>query len=188
MKKVKTTLLRKEIEHRWVPVENYHCTLNFLGVTDPLKVPRLKEILEAVSGRHSPFRLKIHGVDAFPDLREGRVIYMGVQNSKELRALQEDCLLSLRDEFSPEERPYVPHLTVARLRNPRNLTDILSPVKNAEFGTLDVPSLTLYESVSGGAFPVYKVIQKFQFLLSSHVRREEPDVNGKPANKKDNDL
>jgi 2'-5' RNA ligase len=158
---VKTNLLKKELEHRWVPVENYHCTLNFLGETNPELLPELKNLLESVSKRHKAFDLKVHGVEAFPETEAGRVIYVGVQNAKELRALQEDCLEVLREKFHPEERPYVPHLTIARLRNPKNLKDILSPVKNQEFGTLLVPELVLYESVSGGAFPVYKPVVKF---------------------------
>lgn len=161
---MKTNLLKKEIEHRWVPVENYHCTLNFLGETNPELVPELKTLLETVAGRHRPFDLKIHETHAFPETNAGRVIYVGVQNTKELRALQEDCLNELRTKFHPEERPYVPHLTIARLRNPRNLLDILSPVKNQNFGTLHVPELILYESVSGGAFPVYKPIEKFPLI------------------------
>lgn len=144
-----------------MPVDNYHCTLNFLGETDTALLPELTSILEEVSKRHQSFDLKIHGAEAFPESGKGRVIYVGVQNSKELRALQEDCLELLRARFHPEERPYVPHLTIARLRNPRNLLDILSPVKNQNFGTLHVPELILYESVSGGAFPVYKPIGRF---------------------------
>lgn len=116
--------------------------------------------------RHAPFSLDIHGVDAFPEIRKGRIIYVGVQNAKELRALQEDCLNVLREKFHPEERDYIPHLTVARLRNPHNLSDILSPVKKHHFGKLDVPYLVLYESISGGAFPVYEPLEKFS--LSAH--------------------
>jgi RNA 2',3'-cyclic 3'-phosphodiesterase len=158
---VRTNLLKKELEHRWVPPDNYHCTLNFLGETNPDLLPELSSVLKAVSERHKAFDLKVHGIDAFPEIEEGRVIYVGIQNSRELRALQEDCLENLRNTFHPEERPYVPHLTIARLRNPKNLKDLLSPLKNQNFGTLNVPELVLYESVSGGAFPVYKPIEKF---------------------------
>lgn len=161
---MKTNLLKKELEHRWVPVDNYHCTLNFLGETNPDLLPELQVLLQRIAERHKPFDLKIHGVEAFPETDAGRVIYVGVQNSKELRYLQEDCLEVLREKFHPEERPYIPHLTIARLRNPKNLSDILSPVKNQNFGTLHVPDLVLYESVSGGAFPVYKPVGKFPLI------------------------
>lgn len=165
-KKIKSGLLKKEIEHRWVPVENYHCTLNFLGETDPLMLPELKNLMRMVADRHAPFKLDIHGAEAFPETRMGRVIYVGIQNSRELRSLQEDCLEVLREKFHPEERAYIPHLTIARLRNPKNLSDILSPVKKHHFGTLDVPYLVLYESKSGGAFPVYVPLEKFR--LAAH--------------------
>lgn len=161
-KKVKTNLLRKEIEHRWVPVENFHCTLNFLGEVDEERVSCLVDLLQNVSLRHHDFSLKLHGMEAFPRTEMGRVIWIGVQNSRELRSLQEDCLSALKNaEFPFEDRPYVPHLTVARLRNPRNLSDILSPLKNHDFGLLEVKKLSLYESKSGGSFPVYKEIAAF---------------------------
>lgn len=163
---MKTNLLQKEVEHRWVPVENYHCTLNFLGEVDSLLLPELEALLTEVATRHSSFDLKISGVDAFPEIQSGRVIYAGVQNSKELRSLQEDCLNVLRDKFHPEERAYIPHLTVARLRNPRNLKDIISPVKNQDFGKLHVPEIVLYESVSHGAFPVYKPLFRKQLTVN----------------------
>lgn len=157
-KKVKTNLLKKEIDHRWVPVNNYHCTLNFLGEVREEKLPLIQELLTTVAQSHSPFELKLQGMDAFPEIERGRVLYLGVQNSKLLRALQEDLKRGLEARNLPfEDRPYVPHLTVARLRNPRNLRDILSPAKNQSFGTLSVVNVSLFESkTAGGSFPVYQ--------------------------------
>lgn len=156
-KKVKVNLLKKEIEHRWVPRANYHCTLNFLGEVENEKVSVLEAILHDVASTHSAFELKLQGVDAFPETSHGRVLYVGVQNSKHLRSLQEELSSALKaNDFLFEERPYVPHLTIARLRNPRNLIDTLSPVKNQNFGTVAVHKVSLFESKSGGAFPVYK--------------------------------
>lgn len=170
-KKVKTNLLRKEIEHRWVPLSNYHCTLNFLGEVDPVRIDELMPVIKEVSAKHEAFNLKLSGMDAFPEIKHGRVLYVGVQNSIKLRELQKDCEDGLKSAgFSPEERPYVPHLTVGRLRNPRNLSDIISPLKNTEFGMIYVRAITLFESVSGGSFPVYRPLQVFPLLNVTHER------------------
>ena len=116
----------------------------------------------------TPFSLKLSGLDAFPDAKEGRVIWMGVQNSKELRSLQQDQEDQLRNlDLFLEERSYRPHLTLLRLRSAKNFTDILSPHRDQQFGSLQVLELVLYESTLGGPFPVYKPLERFELVARS---------------------
>jgi 2'-5' RNA ligase len=172
LKKLRVNLNRKGLEYRWLPEENYHITLNYLGEISLEKVEMIKAMLAEVSHRHVYFHLKLHGLGAFPEIKEGRVIWMDVQNSMALRALQEDCEARLIElGFSFEIRPYVPHLTLARLRNPRNLKDALSPLINQHFGEMAVKSLILYESRLGGAFPIYEPLLKFP--LRERIRSAE---------------
>jgi 2'-5' RNA ligase len=162
LRKFRVNLNRKELEYRWLPEENYHITLNFLGEIPLEKIEVIKTMLVEVSHQHVFFHLKLHGLGAFPEIKEGRVIWMDVQNSMALRALQEDCEARLIElGFSLEIKPYVPHLTFARLRNPRNLKDVLSPLINQHFGEMAVKSIILYESRLGGAFPIYQPLFKF---------------------------
>lgn len=162
LKKLKVNLNKKEIEYRWVPQENYHITLNFLGEVDPTHLDLLRSTLTELSQRHSIFHLKLDGLGAFPTLKEGRVIWMDVQNSKELRSLQEDCQHALSKlGFELETKAYVPHLTLCRLRSPRNLSDMMSPLIKQKFGEMAVKTLTLYESKLGGSFPIYEPVFKF---------------------------
>ena len=172
LKKLRVNLNRKEIEYRWVPQENYHVTLNFLGEIAPDRIDILKKMLKEVSLHHAFFHLKLHGIGAFSSVKEGRVVWMGVQNSLALRSLQEDCetrLLELR--FQIETRPYVPHLTLARLRSARNLSDVISPLVNHKFGELEIKSLILYESKLSGPFPVYQPL--FTFYLRDRLESTE---------------
>lgn len=162
LKKLRVNLNRKEIDYRWVPHENYHVTLNFLGDIAEDKVGVLKTMLEELSRHHAFFHLKLHGPGAFPSEKEGRVLWIAVQNSLALRSLQEDCESRLRElGFELEQRDYRPHLTVARLRNPRNVSDMISPLVRQNFGEMEVKSLTLYESRLGGSFPIYEPLMRF---------------------------
>lgn len=162
LKKLRVNLNRKEIEYRWVPQENYHVTLNFLGEITEDKIVILKEMLTQLAHHHAYFHLKLHGLGAFPSDKEGRVLWIDVQNSLALRSLQEDCESRLLElGFQLEARPYKPHLTIARLRNPRHVADMIYPLVRQSFGELEVKSLTLYESRLGGAFPVYEPLMKF---------------------------
>jgi RNA 2',3'-cyclic 3'-phosphodiesterase len=163
LKKLKINLKNKDLEFRWVPQKNYHITINFLGEVEIEKLSELKSMLQELSQMHPPFLLKLGGLGAFPTIKEGRVIWMGVQNSKFLRSLQQDCEERLKTlGFSLEERDFRPHLTLARLRSPRQLADLLSPLINQKFGDLKVMRITLYESKLAGSFPVYEPLEKFE--------------------------
>src|SRR5690606_11645861 len=103
-KKLKIALEQKEIEHRWVPVGNYHMTLVFLGEVEEARVPEIKEQLKGLVQGKESFVLKIDGMGAFPEEGKGRVIWLGVQNSVALRALQGECAEKLREiGFSLED-------------------------------------------------------------------------------------
>lgn len=162
LKKLKVGLEKKEITYRWVPRENMHITLNFLGEVDESRMDELEMLLKEATQGFSAFSLNIDHVGAFPEERSGRVIWMGVQNSITLRDLQRRCEDKLLNaQFLQAEKDYRPHLTLARLRSPRQLKDILSPVKNLELGTLEVKELILYQSTLKASFPVYTPLKRF---------------------------
>jgi RNA 2',3'-cyclic 3'-phosphodiesterase len=161
-KKIKIALDKRGVEHRWVPVDNLHVTLVFMGEVASELVPQLQQGLRELVATRTAFKLKLSDISAFPDERHGRVIWLGVQNSIALRELQAECLRVLKLQgFEVEERDYRPHLTLARLRSARNLSDVLSPFKRREFGQLSVEHVSLYESRLGGSYPVYEVLENF---------------------------
>jgi len=162
LKKLKTNLSKKELEFKFVPQENLHITLNFIGEISEDILPSIKDELSKLVDAHEGFDLKLSDLDAFPDIQKGRVMWIGVQNSIKLRSLQEDCEQRLRDlGLELEIREYRPHMTVARIRSPRNLKDVLSPYQGHKFGVMTVKSVVLYESKLGGAFPIYSKIEEF---------------------------
>lgn len=167
LRKIKIGLEKKEIEHRWVPVQNLHVTIKFLGEVDDARVPDLITSVTEISNRHAPFQLKLQTIGAFPDLKKGRVLWMGVQNSLTLQSLQQECEQTmLKMSFAAEEKIFRPHLTLARLRSPRNVSDIISPLKNHSFGKMLIKRITLYESKLSGAFPLYEPVHDFPLTLT----------------------
>lgn len=157
LKKLKINLSKKELDFKFVPITNLHITLNFLGEISPEFLPQIFSELENLVEHHKPFELKLSELSAFPEKQHGRVMWIGVQNSIKLRNLQAECEDKLRNlGLKIEVRDFRPHMTVARIRSPRNLTDVLSPYQGHKFGVLTVKNVGIYESVLGGAFPVYK--------------------------------
>lgn len=123
--------LRKQLErdeHRfvkWVDPGGIHLTLKFLGNIPSKRVAEITEAMgKAVQGI-SPFRLEISGLGAFPSLKQARVLWVGIGGElDQLSTLQQniDSVLAALG-FAREERPFVPHLTLARVREGASLPE-----------------------------------------------------------------
>lgn len=100
-----------------------HLTLQFFADLSPEQVPLVLESVRGASSTAEPFDLELRGVGAFPDARRPRVLWAGVSSgSDELHALADQLRQALAGHgFALEERPYVPHLTLARIRSPRDV-------------------------------------------------------------------
>lgn len=104
---------------RWVPPQNLHLTLQFLDSVDASRVEALAAALGRLSTR--AFDTQLGTVGTFGGARRPRVLWLEVRNgADELRSLasevlQKTCTLG----FASEDRPFMPHLTLARSRDPR---------------------------------------------------------------------
>ncbi|HHW14226.1 MAG TPA: RNA 2',3'-cyclic phosphodiesterase [Firmicutes bacterium] len=103
---------------RWVSAAHLHLTLRFLGELEPASVELVKETVGRVASRHRPFSLALGGLGLFPERGAPNVVWVGVDAGRaELMALQRDLERELElSGFPPEDRPFTPHLTLARLR------------------------------------------------------------------------
>lgn len=168
LKKLKISSDKKEMEVKWTPGRNYHITLSFLGERTDEEIEKIKEAILDVAEVAPSFDLNISGMSAFPEIYDGRVIWLGVQNSRILNQTKEamDESLSKKISYLGEAQKYVPHLTIGRLRSPKNLRDLTSPFVRKEFGKIHVDKLVLYESIQAGPFPVYKPLYEVELSPS----------------------
>ncbi len=107
---------------RWVPAEQLHITLRFLGSVDTGMISRVREALEPAAAGARPFRIVLRDVGAFPSLARARVVWIGVEPSPGLADLHRrvgEVLESLG--FEPEDRPFHAHVTLGRARPRRGL-------------------------------------------------------------------
>ncbi len=177
IKRTKINAQQKGMEINWVPEANFHVTLNFLGDTEPNRLDDLRHVIESVSAQTPPLKTSLRGLGAFPDERHMRVLWVGVRKSRALAELQWNLDDALKAKaFPSEERDYVPHLTIARLRKARSGTDLLSPYVRSAFGDVAINTLHLYESVHHGAHPVYEIMNKFK--LSGTAVEDAAAVDG----------
>ena len=135
--------LRNELkrnEHKfvkWVNPDGLHLTLKFLGNIPSKRVTEIINAIEEVTQGVSAFHLEISGLGAFPSLRQARVFWVGIGGEVDkLSKLQQniDSALAVLG-FAKEERSFVPHLTLARLRPGA------SPLERRSFGELVDPTI-----------------------------------------------
>jgi 2'-5' RNA ligase len=118
------TRLRKQLErdeHRfvkWVTPGGIHLTLKFLGNIPSTRVTEITEAMKRAAQGISPFLLEISGLGVFPNLNQVRVLWVGIGGELDrLSTLQRNMDSALAAlGFAAEERPFVPHLTLARIR------------------------------------------------------------------------
>jgi RNA 2',3'-cyclic 3'-phosphodiesterase len=107
-------------EVRWAPPDSPHITLHFFGALDDASAARGLEALRPALAEQTPVTLRLRGLGAFPSDRHPRVLWCGVDGDLvALRALARACHLALGAAgFAVEARPWHPHCTVGRPRQP----------------------------------------------------------------------
>lgn len=147
--KVELIRLRTGIPRaRWVPVEQIHLTLAFLGETDEETARKLAAGLARIKA--DPFRLLPRGIGCFPNLQRPRVVWTGLKpepNLLRLAAAVHESVLAAG--IALDERPFSPHLTVARLTPPCSveLSAFLDKHAGLALKPFDVREFTLFQSL-----------------------------------------
>jgi 2'-5' RNA ligase len=107
------------ISAKWVDPYGIHLTLKFLGNITTVQVEEIKGAMAGATAGISPFSLDLGRLGVFPNPRRVRVIWVGITGDTEtlvkLQKRVEDNLSPLG--FTPEERAFTPHLTLARVRD-----------------------------------------------------------------------
>lgn len=162
---------------RWVPAHQLHLTLRFLGdVADGSPRQALEAALAQIVG--PPLSVSLRGVGQFPERGRPRVLWAGLTPVEPVFALAARVeAATAAAGFAPEPRPFSPHVTLARLKDPpprRDAEEAMppsSPSSRARMGArgflaahagLDSPPFTvdevrLYSSVLGSRGATHRV-------------------------------
>jgi RNA 2',3'-cyclic 3'-phosphodiesterase len=141
---------------RWVPAENYHVTLRFIGET-PRHVA--EEIDHALADLKAPgFTLTLAGLGIFAKGGRSNSLWVGVERSQQLDHLQSKIETALqRCGLSPERRRFQPHVTLARLDNAAEgkLASFVQAHNLFRADPVPVEHFTLFSSLLGKDQAVY---------------------------------
>lgn len=144
---------------RWVPIQNQHVTVKFLGSTYPRLVEWVTGSISTVAGRHAPFPMRVEGLGAFPNGRKARVLWAGLDDGDgRLERLAAALDGALAREFAPEKRAFTPHLTVARFDPPAPLDPLEVAFESEPF---EIDRIVLFRSHLRRPAPVYEPLGIF---------------------------
>jgi 2'-5' RNA ligase len=107
---------------KWVDKANIHLTIKFLGEITDTKADEVKALLDRIACETKPFDLSLKDIGAFPKIEYPKVLWMGIGNGESesiaLAGNIDSALFNIG--FPKETRPFAAHLTIGRVRSPKN--------------------------------------------------------------------
>ncbi|HEY7578330.1 MAG TPA: RNA 2',3'-cyclic phosphodiesterase [Acetobacteraceae bacterium] len=141
---------------RWVPPENYHVTLRFIGETPRYLAEEIDHALAALRG--PAFALTLGGIGTFAKGGRSQLLWLGVERSEQLERLRSKIETALqRCGLEPERRKFQPHVTLARLDGAAEakLAGFVQAHNLFRAEPVAVEHFTLFSSALGNEQPVY---------------------------------
>lgn len=157
---------RSEALIKWTPVDNLHITTKFIGEWAESRLGELHDALSSLLPRE-PFEVELKNLGWFPNERSPRVLWVGATAADKLSHLAEaidERLVSLG--IPREDRPFTPHLTIARIKNPvplRRLRQKVEAMQPTSFGKFPVSHFSLYRSQPGSNASIYFKLREYRF-------------------------
>jgi 2'-5' RNA ligase len=170
---IQKTFSSKGSQVRWVPPQNFHVTLKFIGSVPTEKV---QAIIEALRGVSVDDRVDVcfQGLGWYLNAKTGVMLWATVEDSKSLAALAASIDRRLAPlGIAPENRSFMPHLTLAR--GNRDIPDssktalrqLADKYKKHDFGSVTPEEFHLMESKTLPTGPIYSKAQSFPFVAAA---------------------
>jgi 2'-5' RNA ligase len=164
--------------------EELHLTLHFLGEVAAHDFDTVRTALATVSV--NAFTVAINGIGMFQQEGRPQVLWAGIEANAALLELHHSIGAALADAigFRPEDRPYSPHITLARLNGPVSPDVIERYVEaNQGFGIPSVPidRFVLYSSDFGGNVPHYREEAVFPLVVPASSSQQAAKGNASLA-------
>jgi RNA 2',3'-cyclic 3'-phosphodiesterase len=148
----------------WSRAENTHLTIKFLGDIQTTRLSNLSNAAERAVRGVPPFQITVDDTGVFPKHGAPRVLWIGVRDASGKLAelhnrFEEECA---GEGFVREEKPFHPHLTIARLRKPQGARTLAAAHEEMPFEpvALAVAELLVIRSEPSGAGSKYTVVSR----------------------------
>lgn len=160
------SVLQENLKHetiRWIPKNNFHITLRFLGETALSQIETISSELENIARSFSAFQFNLKGLGIFKRKGKPHVLYAKTADSPTLNLLAEEVETSMQKlGFKKKVNDFKPHLTLGRIKHLDQKNKFISLVQKSEQTRLQkvtVSEIIFYQSISNSEGPVYKPIK-----------------------------
>jgi 2'-5' RNA ligase len=161
---------------RWAAPQNVHLTLHFWGDVAVPDIEKITNALDAAAVVSQPFSLTLGGLGCFPNLRRPRIVWVGILgDTPALGELRRDLGEKLKViDFTPETRPYSPHLTIGRVKKripARHLSQLGEMLEReqanvGQLADLRVTEISLIKSELKPTGPVYTQLSRSELITN----------------------
>ncbi|MCD6156572.1 MAG: RNA 2',3'-cyclic phosphodiesterase [Candidatus Atribacteria bacterium] len=154
-------------EAKWVNVQQTHLTLRFFGAINSDQLPLLSSIIKQIAASFQAIPALINRVGVFPEPKRARVIWIvfdaqaEVKNKEITEKLNHKLWESLKIEA--EEKSFIPHITIARLRKPRKVA--IENLRLPESIPTNLYRITIYKSALTPRGPIYSELSSYPLTL-----------------------
>jgi 2'-5' RNA ligase len=147
---------------RWVTPESIHITLKFIGEVPEKRIDDVHAALTGLTWKE--FTVTVRGVGFFPGNRSPRVFWAGME-APTMQGLAEELDTRMeRHGFDKEKRAFRPHITLARARDTRidsSLVTGAAPYEEHDFGSFVVDRIFLFKSTLKSSGSVYEKLKEY---------------------------
>ncbi len=150
---------------RWLPPEQLHLTLRFIGEVEGDAFADIAEALSAI--RAAPFTVRLAGVGHFPPRGQPRVLWAGVEDGAALADLNRQIESHLRGlGLEPDRRNFAPHVTLARLKQVKlgRVRDFLADHGDFTTESVAIDEFHLYSSTLGARGAVHVIEASYRLM------------------------
>lgn len=161
---VKKRLVQKiqawqELPILWVPEENFHITLSFLGYINDEAVSDICAKISKACRSIAAFDINFNKIIAGPDSENPKMFWLTGKPSEELKNLQESIEKGL-GIFQKEKIKFQPHVTLGRIKRSKWKTVSPKPKIDEKFEALiPAESVEILESKPGGKGREYFILE-----------------------------
>lgn len=162
--RVQSLLVKTGADLKSVDPKNIHITVRFLGDIAPNAVDKIHE--EMKKTQFTAFNVRVHGVGAFPNVHNPRVVWAGITDgADQLRSIFEQLEPRLHElGFAPEPKGFNAHLTIARVRSGSNKDALAKCIRenaDVDFGVVRATCLRLKSSDLTSHGPIYATLREY---------------------------
>ena len=157
-------LLKEEKQIKVVSAPNIHITLKFLGNINTGKVSKIEKAIKETADTFRRFKYEINGkINAFPGPNNARVVFLEIGNGgRQISEIYNELENNLSMvKIRKEKRKFFPHITIARIKNKKNIEQLVNNHEMDSVDCLDCLEVTLFESQLKPKGAEYAILNKF---------------------------